>query len=284
MNWSDDPQKVEHAHTLWHAGEKSTYQIATELRITKNQLIGYAHRCGWMAKKSPIKRLTPEDRAKRNGARGGVGAALAWHLAQRPRVNNPPPLITPARTCQWTPEMDAKLTAGWLEGLTTPVIGKRIGVGKNAVIGRARRLGLPRRLSPIRAKWLDRTPETIARLKSLRRAGRTYAEMAEDFGVSRYCIDTAFRRLKKEEERAAKAAMKRAYAQPRPKPQPAPRRQPDAPKKPHQVSLANLIRIGREHGLSVDDSLDPSKVTMAVRGVDPAHPGYVARSVRAWGE
>lgn len=49
----------------------------------------------------------------------------------------------------WTPERIAEVTRLWDEGLTTAEIGKIVGVSKNAVVGKAHRLGLPARPSPI---------------------------------------------------------------------------------------------------------------------------------------
>ncbi len=51
---------------------------------------------------------------------------------------------------EWTPEIIASLIALWEEGLTTSVIGTRLGITKNAVVGKVHRLGLPKRQSPIR--------------------------------------------------------------------------------------------------------------------------------------
>ncbi len=50
----------------------------------------------------------------------------------------------------WTQERIAEVTRLWDEGLTTAEIGKVLGVSKNAVVGKAHRLGLPARPSPIR--------------------------------------------------------------------------------------------------------------------------------------
>lgn len=55
---------------------------------------------------------------------------------------------------EWTPERISALIALWEEGLTTSVIGDRLGITKNAVVGKVHRLGLPKRQSPIR-----KTPE-----------------------------------------------------------------------------------------------------------------------------
>ena len=52
----------------------------------------------------------------------------------------------------WTAERDAQLRALWMQEdprLSTREIGERMGLTKNAVVGRAQRLGLPGRPSPI---------------------------------------------------------------------------------------------------------------------------------------
>ena len=46
----------------------------------------------------------------------------------------------------WTPERMAQLTALWDEGVSTAEIGRRIGVSKNAVIGKVHRIGLVPRI------------------------------------------------------------------------------------------------------------------------------------------
>lgn len=51
---------------------------------------------------------------------------------------------------EWTDETIARLKALWQEGLSTAEIGRQIGITKNAVVGKAHRLGLPPRPSPIR--------------------------------------------------------------------------------------------------------------------------------------
>lgn len=54
---------------------------------------------------------------------------------------------------EWTPETDAELTRLWNQTdpvLTTVEIGARLGVSKNSAVGRAHRISLPSRPSPIR--------------------------------------------------------------------------------------------------------------------------------------
>jgi GcrA cell cycle regulator len=50
----------------------------------------------------------------------------------------------------WSAEAIERLRALWAEGHSTAEIGRRMGVSKNAVVGKAQRLNLPARPSPIR--------------------------------------------------------------------------------------------------------------------------------------
>ncbi len=51
---------------------------------------------------------------------------------------------------EWNDDTIARLRALWAEGHSTAEIGRRISVSKNAVVGKAHRLGLEPRPSPIR--------------------------------------------------------------------------------------------------------------------------------------
>jgi GcrA cell cycle regulator len=51
---------------------------------------------------------------------------------------------------EWSEEIIDRLKALWAEGLSTAEIGRRMGISKNAVVGKAHRLNLPARPSPIR--------------------------------------------------------------------------------------------------------------------------------------
>lgn len=59
----------------------------------------------------------------------------------------------------WTDERIELLKVLWAEGLTTGEIGKRLEVSKNAVVGKAHRLGLKGRPSPIKR---SRKPQKAA--------------------------------------------------------------------------------------------------------------------------
>ncbi|MDF7673572.1 GcrA family cell cycle regulator [Acetobacteraceae bacterium ESL0709] len=52
----------------------------------------------------------------------------------------------------WTDDLIARLRELWSQGLSTAEIGRQLAITKNAVVGKAHRLGLPPRPSPIRNK------------------------------------------------------------------------------------------------------------------------------------
>ena len=58
----------------------------------------------------------------------------------------------------WTDEVVGSLRQLWNEGHSTAEIGRRIGVSKNAVVGKAHPLDLPNRPSPIRQDGAPRPP------------------------------------------------------------------------------------------------------------------------------
>ena len=73
--------------------------------------------------------------------------------------------ITKKMSEEWTPKRVSALIALWNEGLSTSEIGNRLGVTKNAVVGKVHRLGLPKRGSPIKQKP---KPAVIIGLEALR--------------------------------------------------------------------------------------------------------------------
>lgn len=58
----------------------------------------------------------------------------------------------------WTAEAIERLRALWAEGHSTAEIGRRMGISKNAVVGKAHRLNLPARPSPIRREAVGAAP------------------------------------------------------------------------------------------------------------------------------
>lgn len=87
----------------------------------------------------------------------------------------------------WSDSEDARLRALWDEGLSTAVIGVRLGRQKNSIIGRAHRLKLPRRPSPIcRAGRPDSYPDKprVARVPIVARTP-TLPALASEIIVAR---------------------------------------------------------------------------------------------------
>ncbi len=72
---------------------------------------------------------------------------------------------------EWTPQNITALIALWDEGLPTSEIGRRLGITKNAVIGKVHRLGLKKRGSPIKERpeaekpKIDESLVTLAKLR-----------------------------------------------------------------------------------------------------------------------
>ncbi len=65
----------------------------------------------------------------------------------------------------WTEDAIARLKLLWAEGHSTAEIGRRMGVSKNAVVGKAHRLALPARPSPIRREGTARPrPPAVRRV------------------------------------------------------------------------------------------------------------------------
>jgi GcrA cell cycle regulator len=62
---------------------------------------------------------------------------------------------------EWTEETIARLRELWDEGHSTAEIGRRMGISKNAVVGKAHRLNLEGRPSPIRREG-DAEPQPVS--------------------------------------------------------------------------------------------------------------------------
>ena len=71
----------------------------------------------------------------------------------------------------WTEEQIDQLKELWGEGLSTSEIGRKLGVTKNAVVGKAHRLGLPPRPSPIKRSTGTKRP-TRSKVMAVKSASR----------------------------------------------------------------------------------------------------------------
>ncbi len=135
----------------------STHTEATKAKISAAKMKGRAKPPEVVAKVAAahtgIKRppATDEHRAR-------ISAGVkAYRAAERERKGiaaaDPVALLDAAarkEASPWPDAKDVRLTALWAEGHSTTEIGKRIGASKNSVVGRAHRLNLPARPSPIK--------------------------------------------------------------------------------------------------------------------------------------
>jgi GcrA cell cycle regulator len=64
----------------------------------------------------------------------------------------------------WTPELIQNLSKLWNEGHSTAEIGRRLGISKNAVVGKAHRLALTPRPSPLKSPPVRRPVVTATAL------------------------------------------------------------------------------------------------------------------------
>jgi GcrA cell cycle regulator len=82
---------------------------------------------------------------------------------------------------EWSEDIIAKLRVLWAEGLSTAEIGRRLNISKNAVVGKAHRLNLAPRPSPIRRTGADgAAPRTQPPRRTL---GPTLPPLAAAIGV-----------------------------------------------------------------------------------------------------
>lgn len=82
----------------------------------------------------------------------------------------------------WTPERIDELTRLWDEGQSASAIGKQLGISKNAVVGKAHRLKLAARPSPIRKQEAGSATPQRKRSDSLAMPSRTEEARAEESG------------------------------------------------------------------------------------------------------
>ena len=61
----------------------------------------------------------------------------------------------------WTGERLDELKKLWAEGLSISQIGEALGVSRNAIAGKAHRMGLPKRPSPISKSKAEKTQRVV---------------------------------------------------------------------------------------------------------------------------
>ena len=103
--------------------------------------------------------LTP---ATRRAIAGTLAAMLAEQRRLEALLAAPPPLRKET-TVDWTDAMIARLRALWADGHSTAEIGRRMGISKNAVVGKAHRLQLAGRQSPVKRGGQPPAPKRVAK-------------------------------------------------------------------------------------------------------------------------
>ncbi|WP_022729325.1 GcrA family cell cycle regulator [Fodinicurvata sediminis] len=101
----------------------------------------------------------------------------------------------------WTPERIEELTRLWDEGQSASAIGKQLGISKNAVVGKAHRLKLAARPSPIRKQEAGSAVPQRKRSDSLAMPSR-----AEESGETAGSIDQAPAQAKPQDATVKQAA------------------------------------------------------------------------------
>ena len=115
----------------------------------------------------------------------------------------------------WNDDLDARLTSDWEAGFSTAEIGRRMGISKNSVIGRAHRLQLPSRGSPINLAASESWTEAEDAFMSGNYGLFTAAQIGVRMGRSVHAISYRAKFLGLVAGRRAKqTGLRAAYAQP----------------------------------------------------------------------
>lgn len=86
----------------------------------------------------------------------------------------------------WSPERDAMLTELWAEGVSSALIGERLGISKNAVLGRVHRLHLPPRSIPRKTAKAGKCPNISATaFEAMVAEGMSNSAIGERLGVTK---------------------------------------------------------------------------------------------------
>ena len=95
----------------------------------------------------------------------------------------------------WNDAEEARLRALWAEGHSGTEIGRQMGRSKNSIVGRAHRLELPARLSPIQAAVARTGAQRDAMLMQLAGQGHSQRQIAGRLQISLKALEVAAQRL-----------------------------------------------------------------------------------------
>ena len=93
MDWTDDV--IDRLKALWAEGH-STAEIGRRMGVSKNAVVGKAHRLSLDARPSPIRRGEPGDAPKRPAAKRVTGPTLPTMAAPAPEPREVRPVPAPA--------------------------------------------------------------------------------------------------------------------------------------------------------------------------------------------
>lgn len=86
---------------------------------------------------------------------------------------------------RWTDDMVQRLRNDWADGLPTSEIGRRLGVTKSAIVGKAHRLDLPGRPPPIGSTETKISYEKVAAILAGVKSGKSDHFIARELGIGR---------------------------------------------------------------------------------------------------
>ena len=94
----------------------------------------------------------------------------------------------------WTDETIERLRTLWAEGHSTEEIGRRMGVSKNAIVGKAHRLRLPSRPSPIRKQPYQDISDRDAEITRMSANGMSIVAIAAHYKMSSKTVHRVLKR------------------------------------------------------------------------------------------
>ena len=134
---------------------------------------------------------------------------------------------------EWSDDVIGQLRSLWAEGHSTAEIGRRLGVTKNAIVGKAHRLDLPARPSPIRR---DPDAAPVRRATVRRVEGPTLPPLPSAAGEGEQPFPVTFTPVVAQPEPPRPPVVARPFVAAAPRPMLAPR--PAAPPAPRPVVVA----------------------------------------------
>jgi len=165
---------------------------------------------------------------------------------------------------EWTEETIARLRDLWQQGLSTAEIGRQLSVTKNAVVGKAHRLGLKPRPSPIRRA--AKTASAPAATTAASPAAEPVAESTPTTPAAEAAAPAV--------TPAAPPALQKAPAKAQTAPMPAPQPKPAAPAAAETAPAPRATRATKAALRPVSEPRRRSSQSCCWPLGDPGTPGF----------